>query len=87
MRNRKTKLIITNGKYNEEFGKASWRDGSAVKGADCSCRGPEFSPQNPHGGSHLSAATVPEGSTVFSVFCCLLWSLGRHMQNVNIYKI
>jgi hypothetical protein len=28
-----------------------WRDGSVVKSADRSCRGPEFNSQQPHGGS------------------------------------
>jgi hypothetical protein len=28
-----------------------WRDGSVVKSTDCSSRGPEFNPQQPHGGS------------------------------------
>jgi hypothetical protein len=32
----------------------SWRDGSAVKSTDCSSRGPEFSSQQPHGGSQPS---------------------------------
>jgi hypothetical protein len=31
-----------------------WRDGSAVKSNDCSCRGPEFKCQQPHGGSQPS---------------------------------
>ncbi|EDL33708.1 mCG148147 [Mus musculus] len=31
-----------------------WRDGSVVKSTDCSCRGPEFNSQQPHGGSQPS---------------------------------
>jgi hypothetical protein len=31
-----------------------WRDGSAVKSTVCSSRGPEFNPQQPHGGSQPS---------------------------------
>ena len=31
-----------------------WRNGSAVKSTDCSFRGPEFSSQQPHGGSQPS---------------------------------
>jgi hypothetical protein len=31
-----------------------WRDGSAIKGTDCSSRGPEFNSQQPHGGSQPS---------------------------------
>jgi len=31
-----------------------WRDGSVVKSTDCSSRGPEFNPQQPHGGSQPS---------------------------------
>jgi hypothetical protein len=31
-----------------------WRDGSAVKGTDCSSKGPEFKSQQPHGGSKPS---------------------------------
>jgi hypothetical protein len=37
---------------NINFG--GWRDGSAVKSTDCSSRGPEFNPQQPHGGSQPS---------------------------------
>jgi hypothetical protein len=32
-----------------------WRDGSVVKGNDCSSRGPEFNSQQTHGGSQPSA--------------------------------
>jgi hypothetical protein len=32
----------------------SWRDGSVVKSTDCSSRGPEFKPQQTHGGSQPS---------------------------------
>jgi hypothetical protein len=31
-----------------------WRDGSVVKSTDCSSKGPEFSSQQPHGGSQPS---------------------------------
>jgi hypothetical protein len=31
-----------------------WRDGSEVKSTGCSSRGPEFSSQQPHGGSQPS---------------------------------
>jgi hypothetical protein len=31
-----------------------WRDGSAVKSANCSSGGPEFKSQHPHGGSQPS---------------------------------
>jgi hypothetical protein len=31
-----------------------WRDGSAVKRAECSSRGPGFNSQQPHGGSQPS---------------------------------
>jgi hypothetical protein len=31
-----------------------WRDGSVVKNTDCSSRGPEFSSQQPQGGSQPS---------------------------------
>jgi hypothetical protein len=31
-----------------------WRDGSAVKGTDCSSTGPEFKSEQPHGGSQPS---------------------------------
>ena len=36
------------------------RDGSVVKSAYCSCRGPRLSSQHPHGGSQPSISTVPE---------------------------
>jgi len=31
-----------------------WKDGSVVKSTGCSCRGPEFNSQQPHGGSQPS---------------------------------
>jgi hypothetical protein len=31
-----------------------WRDGSVVKSTECSCEGPEFKSQQPHGGSQPS---------------------------------
>jgi hypothetical protein len=31
-----------------------WRDGSVVTSTDCSCRGPKFNSQQPHGSSQLS---------------------------------
>jgi hypothetical protein len=31
-----------------------WQDGSVVKSADCSSKGPEFKSQQPHGGSQTS---------------------------------
>ena len=31
-----------------------WQDGSVVKSADCSSKGPEFKSQQPHGGSQPS---------------------------------
>jgi hypothetical protein len=34
--------------------KRGWRDGSVVKSTDCSSRGPEFSSQQPRGGSQPS---------------------------------
>jgi hypothetical protein len=33
------------------YGVEGWRDGSEVKSTDCLSRGPEFSSQQPHGGS------------------------------------
>lgn len=36
-----------------------WRDGSAVKGACCSYKGPRFSCWYPHGGSQASVTLVP----------------------------
>jgi hypothetical protein len=35
-------------------GMKGWRDGSALKSADCSSRGPEFKSQQPHGGPQPS---------------------------------
>ena len=37
-----------------------WRVGSAVKSTGCSCRGPRFDSQHPHGGSQSSVIPVPE---------------------------
>jgi hypothetical protein len=34
--------------------RGNWRDGSEVKSADCSSRGPEYNFQHPHGGSQPS---------------------------------
>ena len=41
-----------------------WRDGSAVKSAGCSSRGPEFNSQQPHGGSQpsVTGSDVSENS-------------------------
>jgi hypothetical protein len=33
---------------------SGWRDGSVVKSTGCSSQGPEFSSQQPYGGSQLS---------------------------------
>jgi hypothetical protein len=46
-------LKIKNFKFKEKK-KAGWRDGSAIKRAVCSSRGPEFNPQQLHGGSQPS---------------------------------
>lgn len=35
-------------------GRGGWRDGSAVKGTDCSSIGPEFNSQQTHDGSQPS---------------------------------
>ena len=37
----------------------SWGDGSVVNGTDCFSRGPEFSSQQPHGGSQPSVIQCP----------------------------
>ena len=39
-----------------------WRDGSALKSAECSSEGPEFKTQQPHGGSQPS---VVESDALF----------------------
>ena len=36
-----------------------WRDGSVIKNTGCSCRGPRFSSQHPHGGSQPSVTPAP----------------------------
>jgi hypothetical protein len=41
----------------------SWRDGSVVENTDCSSRGPEFSSQQPHGGSQPSVKWDPMPSS------------------------
>jgi hypothetical protein len=38
----------------KESVQGGWRDGSVVKSADCSSRGPEFKSQKPYGGSQPS---------------------------------
>jgi hypothetical protein len=42
--------------------KPGWRDSSAVRSTDCSSRGPEFTSQQPHGGSQPS---VMESDALF----------------------
>jgi hypothetical protein len=42
-----------------------WQDGSVVKSADCSSKGPEFKSQQPHGGSQPSVMK----------FDALFWSI------------
>jgi hypothetical protein len=37
-----------------------WRDGSEVRSTDCSSEGPEFKPQQPHGGSQPSVKKEEE---------------------------
>jgi hypothetical protein len=41
-------------KGEQEKRNPGWRDGSVVKRTDCSSKGPEFNPQQPHGGSQPS---------------------------------
>ena len=45
-----------------------WRDGSVVKSTGCSCRGPGFASQHPHGGSELPVTPVP-GDRIHSSDC------------------
>lgn len=40
-----------------------WRDGSAVKGSSCSCRGLEINSQHPHDGCQQSITPVAEDLT------------------------
>ena len=47
-----------------------WWDGSAVKSADCSSKGPEFKSQKPHGGSQ---PPVMKSDALF-------WSVWRQLQ-------
>jgi hypothetical protein len=47
-----------------------WWDGSAVRSADCSSKGPEFTSQQPHGGSQPS---VMKSDALF-------WSVWRQLQ-------
>jgi hypothetical protein len=47
-----------------------WWDGSVVKSADCSSKGPEFKSQQPHGGSQPS---VTKSDALF-------WSVWRQLQ-------
>jgi hypothetical protein len=41
-----------------------WRDGSVVKGTECSSRGPEFNSQQSHGGSQPSVMDLTPSSGV-----------------------
>ena len=54
-----------------------WRDGSEVKSTDCFSRGPEFSSQQPHGGSQPSVM----GSDA------LFWCVGRQLPCTHINEI
>jgi hypothetical protein len=54
-----------------------WRGGSALESTDCSSRGPEFSSQQPHGGSQPSVM----GSDA------LFWCVWRQLQCSHIHKI
>jgi hypothetical protein len=54
-----------------------WRDGSAVKSTDCSCKGPEFKSQQPHGGSQPSVMRSD----------ALFWCVWRQLQCTHIHKI
>ena len=49
-----------------------WRDGSEVKGTDCSSRGPEFNSQQPHGGSQPS---IMRSGVLF-------WPAGTHADRI-----
>ena len=53
-----------------------WRDGSAVKSTDSSCRGPEFNSQQPQGGSQPFMI----GSDV------LFWCVWRQLQCTHMNK-
>ena len=53
-----------------------WRDGSLVKSTICSCRGPRFNSQHPHGSSQLSVTPVPGGSNSLTL-----------RQNINYIKL
>jgi hypothetical protein len=52
------------------FTATGWWDGSAVKSADCSSKGPEFKSQQPHGGSQPS---VTKSDAYF-------WSIWTQLQ-------
>jgi hypothetical protein len=54
-----------------------WRDDSAVKSTDCSSRGPEFNPQQPHGSSQPSVM----GSKA------LFWRVQRWLQYTHMHEI
>jgi hypothetical protein len=55
-------LIYTKNKYILKIHYQGWRDGSAIKGTDCSSQGPEFHSQQSHGGSQPS---VMESDALF----------------------
>jgi hypothetical protein len=71
-----TMFLITRAKVIKNS--VGWRDGSAVRAlAAYSSRGPEFSSQQPHGGSQPS---VMRSSVLF----CCVW---RQLQCTQIHKI
>jgi len=69
--------IISSREPNNHIRKRDWgwRDGSVVKGTDCSSRSPEFNSQQPHGGLQPSEI---KSDTLF-------WCVWRQLQCIHIH--
>lgn len=59
-----------NGLYAQASLNTGWRDGSTVKNTGCAFRGPEFNPQEPHGGSQPYGIIMPQYPLQFNTLFC-----------------
>jgi hypothetical protein len=63
-------VVLSYNSWQLEAKAEGWWDGSAVKSANCSSKGPEFKSQQPHGGSQPS---VMKSDALF-------WRIWRQLQ-------
>jgi hypothetical protein len=62
-----------------------WKDGSALKGTDCSSRGSEFNSQQPHGGSQISVMGFDALSLVYKLHGNF-WAVVAHAFNPSTWE-